>query len=333
MEPSGDQEQRRPEPRNEPRRLAMEEIEQRHAKTQVDPYAPPPEPEPEPAPAQISKIDAAQQSLETPVPAPEPVAAPPPVPMVRVKVDGEEFEVPQADVEAAGGVTIYQKDRAADNRLRRTNESLAESKRLQAQMAQIMQQQVAQRMPPPAPVPTVSQLLQDNIDTIRWGTPEESASAFQKVIEAASPKLDPQQITAYAVSQMQQQTALQGFKAEFADVIANPFILKGAVAREQEILAEATKTGQRITDWAHLYRAIGNEARSAMGRPSQQTQAHVTPNTTDPTSQPVDKEARKASIVNLPTAAARAALPEAPKPETREDILGQLRKSRGLPTG
>lgn len=323
----------RPEPRNDPRRLAMQEIEERHERTQAEnPYAntpeqaqdaPPPEPPAAPEPAETTP-----QAVTTDQPPVEDAAAP--IKTVRVKVDGEEFDAPEADVQAAGGINAYQRDRASENRLRKANEALAETRRVQEQIAQWAAQQI--KAQPVAEPPTVAKLLQDSIETIRWGSSEESAAALQKVIEASNPRLDPRVISDYAVQEMQKQTALVGFKAEFADVVANPLVLKLAITLEQERLAEMRKAGQRPADWPMFYRTIGNEVRSVMGRPSQPAQA--APVTTDSTSQPpVDKEGRKASIVNLPTAAARAALPEAPKPETREDILNQLRKTRGIPTG
>ena len=320
-EPPEDQ-GKRPEPRNDPRRLAMEEIEERHERTRAEEMNPSEEPQ-EP-----------QAELEAETPAepetPTEPAAPEPIKTVRVKVDGEEFDVPEADVLEAGGVPIYQRERAAENRLRKANEALAETKRVQAEIAQWAQKQVQQQ---PAPAkPTVTQLLHDNIDTIRWGTPEESAAALQKVIELANPQLDPRAISNYAVTQIQKQNAVEKFKDEFSDVVANPLVLKLAITLENERLAELTKTGQPPADWVQFYRAIGNEARSVMGRQSQA--APATPVSSDSTSQPaVDKEARKASIVTLPTAAARAALPEAPKPETRDDVLNAMRKARGIPTG
>jgi hypothetical protein len=44
-----------------------------------------------------------------------------------------------------------------------------------------------------------------------------------------------------------------------------------------------------------------------------------------------EKEAKKASIVNLPTASQRAVLPKEEKPQTREEIFREERKARGLP--
>ena len=80
-----------------------------------------------------------------------------------------------------------------------------------------------------------------------------------------------------------------------------------------------------------FYRTIGNEVRSVVGRSSQPAKATVEAPVGN-TSQ-TDKEPRKASIVNLPTASTRAAVKEDPKPETREDILNDMRKRRGLPIG
>lgn len=318
LEPRPETDAPRPEPRNEPRRLAMQEIEDRHNAVQMQNSVVPEEPETEP------KVEPEPKTEVQPETKPE--AAPEPqVKTVHVKVDGQEFDVPESEVEAAGGVNAYQRDKASENRLKKANETLADTRRLQMQMAQWAQQQFK---PPVVEAPTVAKLLQDNIDTIRWGTPEESSAAFQKVIEAASPKVDPQAIAAYSVYKIQQENAKELFRKEFSDVVADPLVLKLAVVLENERLADLKKVGQMPADWATFYRAIGNEARSVKGRPSQPVVV-----STDSTSQPVDKEARKASIVNLPTAAARAALPEAPKPETREDTLNMLRKTRGIPTG
>lgn len=315
----------RPEPRNEPRRLAMEEIEQRDLREKGIPVEPEAK-EPEPKEA---SVETPVQAVETPTEQEAPAETPPEEPKVetvRVKVDGEEFDAPKAEVDEAGGIRAYQREKAAENRLRKANEALAETRRLQAQL-----QAAAQAQQPPAK--TTDQILQEKVDIIRYGTPEESARALQEVLDIQ--RVDLGKIVGQAVSVMQQQMAESAFVNEFSDIVHTPLFLKLAINLKNERIAHSIQTNQPINDWNHFYRSIGNEIRGAIGRPSQAAQTpSASGKTTDSTSPATsDKEAKKASIVNLPTSAARAALPEADKPETRDDILKEMRKSRGIPTG
>ena len=324
-----DDENTRPPLRNEPRRLAMAEIEARDLRTkgiQDVVTAPVPEAKPEAA----AKPETAP-AVATPAPesAPAAVAAETPasepaVKTIKVKVDGQEFDVPQADVEAAGGVTAYQKDKAAENRLNKANQALAETRKTQANTLQWIQQNTSKE-----PVLTDDQFIASKIDTIRFGTPEESSAALREVLKRSNPAIDQNAITQQAVTIMQRNQALDKFTKEFQDVVTNPVLLRAAVSIEAERMQQ---TGPQ-TDWPKFYQTIGNEVRSVTGRPSQPTMTPVVP-TNDTTSQsPSDREARKASIVTIVPAAARAVLPTETKPETREDTLNAMRKSRGLPVG
>lgn len=326
----------RPAARNRNRENAMNEIISRDLRDKglddtpaptSEPTAPEPVP---PTPEEILKANTpSEQQLEQQAPV-APVAEA--VKMTKVKVDGEEFEVPEAEIESAGGLHAYQKDRAAENRLKKANEALAQTRQAQAQIAAWVQAQT-QSLQPKAPQMTDDQFLQSKVDVIRFGTPEESAAALREVLAMNKP-VDPMQITQMAVNQINQNTAVDNFKKEFQDIVTNPMLLRLAVSLENE---RKTSAGAQ-TDWMTFYRQIGNEVRSVVaGRPSQSTASTpvtaVAPSADTPSQAQTDKEARKASIVNLPTAAARAALPQESKPESREDILNQMRKTRGIPTG
>jgi hypothetical protein len=314
----------RPPSRNEPRRLAMEEIERRDLETKgitAEPEAPVQE-TPAPAPEQP---ETAPEAPTEPEVAPTPEApVEPAVEMVTVKVDGEESQVPKSEVEDYGGVKAYQMAKAAENRLKKSNEALTQTRQTQAALVQWIQQQQATQQQQVTP----QQFLASKIDVIRYGTPEESAAALQEVLEKANPRLDQNAITQQAVTKMQQALAVEKFKEEFADVVSNPLVLKLAMTLENERLGQMQQAGH-TPDWQSFYKQLGNEVRSVI-RPSQPTTPASTPSTPSPV---VDKEARKASIVTLPTAAARAELPKESKPETREDALAAMRKARGLPTG
>jgi hypothetical protein len=190
-------------------------------------------------------------------------------------------------------------------------------------------QWIQQQQQPQQPQVTPKQFLAEKIDVIRYGTPEESAAALHEVIERANPRLDQNAITQQAVSTMQRSLAVAEFQKEFPEVVSNQLVLKLALTLENERVAQMQQAGH-TPHWPSFYRQIGNEVQSVIGKPSQPVTTQTTPSTPSPV---VDKEARKASIVNLPTASARAELPRESKPESREETLSQMKKARGLPTG
>ena len=322
LEPSNSEGGETPPPRNEPRRLAMDEIYKARGED-VD-EAPPAAP--------VATVAPAEPVETQPV---EPVADPvaPAVEMVKVKVDGVESEVTKAEIDAEGGVVAYQKSKAAENRLAKAGQALAETRQTQAQIAAWIEQQMAAQRRSAEPAQTDDQFIQSKVDVIRFGTPEESATALREVMNRNNPRVDQNAITQMAVSQMQKNMAVDNFKKEFQDITSNPILLRAAISLENERVQQAQTNPN--TDWGNFFRSIGNEVRSAIGRQHQPatTAGTLATTTADPTSPVSDKEARKASIVNLPTAAARAALPTESKPESREDVLNQMRKTRGVPTG
>ncbi len=296
-------------PQKDDRELIMEEI--RKSRGEKDPDAEP------------AKIEAIQTpAIETPAiqtPEPAPIVAPV---MVKVKVNGKEYDVAQADIDDEGGLVAYRTNRAARERLDEAKQITAVTARTQAQLAAWLQSQQ-----PKEPQLTDDQFIASKIDNIRFGTPEESAAALRDVLARNNPRVDTQAIIQHVTNEISQKAAVDNFKKEFQDITANPLLLRLAVSLENE---RKPQPGQE-TDWAEHYRKIGNEVRSVTGRPSQPAAVSAV-EITDSSSPVSDKEARKASIVNLPTAAARAALPTESKPETREESLNRMRKSRGLPT-
>lgn len=326
-------------PRNPERDAAMEEVLARHHKGSGM-EEPPPEPEVEAKPDDKPKPDAPKPSAAAPEPATAPVAAPAtatapePAKTVRVKVDGQEFDVPESDVTDAGGIHAYQRDRASENRLKETKEALAESRRLQANIAEWVQKQA-----PKEPTLTEDQFITSKMDTIRFGTPEESAAALREVLQRNAPNQNA--IQNQAVIQIRRTAALDKFKEEFADVNTNQLLLKLAATLESERLSKippnAVSDPQFAAqfDWNNFYRIIGNEVRSVVSRPSQPAAAPAIATTVGTPSQSSEKEARKASIVNLPTAAARAELPAEENlgtpDEQRRAAINEMKKSRRIP--
>lgn len=325
--------------KNEPRDRAYEELEERNRRRAEEMTGEKAEPAPETTPDPPPAAEPA-----APAPAPEPVAAAPaPAPaveMVTVKVDGESFEAPKAEVEEAGGIRAYQTMRAADNRLKKANEALAATRQTQeyfANLARNIQQ------PPPPPEPTDDELIQ----AIRFGTPQEASAALAKVsARGRGAQVNPTEIVMQSTAMANYNAAKRKFGTEFADITSNPIVKASADALENQRVRGFAQNGQ--VNWSNLanldfddfFRRIGNEVRGAFGqRQSQPASAPATPAapTASPPSQPSDKETRKLSIVNPPSAAARAALPEEDNPGTPEEqhraAIAEAKKARGQPTG
>lgn len=271
------------------------------------------------APKETPKEDVSQEPAQ-PETAPVEAIAPAETAKVKIKVDGEEIEVTQEQVDEAGSVRALQREMAADNRLKKAKEALEETRRNQSLMVELLQRQQT----PKEPEITDEQFIASKVDVIRFGTQEESAAALREVLQRSSQKVDPQAISRQILGEVERKQAVNGFAKEFEDIAANPLLLRLAMSLEAERVTKGP-----VEDWPRFYRSIGNEVRSVV-RPSQPSNA--TEKTTDTPSTGSDKEARKASIVNLPTAAARAELPKETKPESREDIINQMKEARGIPS-
>ena len=342
-DPRGDPE--RVKARNPARTAAMESIRANRGEKE-----PEPEPEPKADPSDekakpftqtsekakpFDQTSAAQEPAGTVQPEKPadavPVAAEP-IKTVRVKVDGEEFDAPQAEVEEYGGIKAYQISKASENRLKKANEALAQARQMQEAVAQFSKQ----NMPQPAPKLSFDEFVASKADAIRYGTPQEFAIAMKEIKDYGNPPpIDQNMVTNQAVMQMNYQNGVKGFLTEFQDLATNPLLMKltETIARERIATLPQDPVSRSQVDWSDFYRRIGNEVRSVVGRSPQPASAAVVPTTDTPSPVSPDKEARKSSIVNLPTAATRATLPEAEKPETREQSLERMKKARGIQTG
>jgi hypothetical protein len=132
---------------------------------------------------------------------------------------------------------------------------------------------------------------------------------------------------AYLLSRVTE--AENNFIAGNRDLIENPMLKQLVIAEKDRRLMAYGQQNRLPDDWNAFYNQIGTDVRTAIGRPT--IVPHAVPNASQPISGLAEKEARKASIVALPSAATRAAAPEAEKPMTRNDLLARARQSRGQP--
>jgi len=336
--------------RNEQRRLAVEEVENAYQarleeqmkKPGIQEFEPEPKPETPAAPQQAKPEEKPAEPQDT-VPGAQQVTEPvvtPPVETVRVKVDGEEFDAPKAEVDEYGGIRPYQIAKAADKKLREAKEIFAEARKMQDGAVSQALRVLQQNQQPPQPQVNPATLAIQKAVASRFGTDEEFAAAMQEFASSITPKPQDQNIQTYqTIAQVNRHNATNSFKSEFADIVSNPLLLKLSATLENERLSQLPQDPVQLMqfDWTDFYRRIGNEVRSvAAPRPHQSQPNAATPpsTTTGHTSQePSDKEARKSSIVNLPTAAARATPPAEDKPVTYEQARAQalldVAKARG----
>jgi hypothetical protein len=252
------------------------------------------------------------------------------------KVDGVEYDVPLSEIEEAGSEKAWRLNKAAENRLAKASEQVAKASQAQAQF----QQQMAAWMQQNAPKqPQVSdeEFLASRVDKLMFGTPAEKAAAMQEMAARMNPKIDQNALITQTTANIQRDMANAQYKRDFSDVLANPLMKKLSDQLEMEEIGKFVQNGQvnwsglAQTDWKGFYDKIGTQVRGLIGKPSQPT---TDPVVSSGQPSPSQKEARKASIINLPTAAAaRAEAPKEEKQESREESIARMKRSRGIPTG
>jgi len=274
--------------------------------------------QPEPQSQQVE----APQATEAPATTVAQVAEPE---TVEVKIDGQVSKVPKAEVEDYGGVKAYQIIKAQEKRLAEANRYANDLGTMFRQLQQAMQK-------PAQPQPKPEEIVRDAITKIQFGAPEEAQAAFAQAIQALVPRQPDSQAVAMQAYLLTQVTDAENrFIEANKDLVDNQMIRQIVVNEKNRRLAEYQRQKRLPENWNAFYNSIATDVRAALGRPPIAT-AHVPQ---QPASQSTnglaEKEARKASIVALPTAATRAAAPEAEKPLTRDDILAKARKARGQP--
>lgn len=276
------------------------------------------ETEDEPAAEVETPSDATVEAAPEATPAPE---------MVTVKIDGEEQQVLKSEVDEVGGIKSYQMLKASEKRYEQAAKEKQELHQLLLQTKVLLESQ----QKPKEPEKTPDELIKERVTQIQLGTPEEAAQAIKEILQATTPKqIDPVAFANQVANQVAMQTEAQAFAARNSDLLSNQYFAQLAVLMEHDKLAKS-----RPSDWKAFYTNLEVEFRNALGRPATtQVPSVATQQTGQPTSGSVaDKEARKASIVNLPVAGARVPAKEEQKPLSREDRLNLLRKARGQPVG
>jgi hypothetical protein len=341
-----EEEYRRPNPQDNPRNIALAEV----AKTVAAQHAqaagetapsiddegnvtPPPAETPlnEAAAAVPAEEPAGDPSPETPSPASETApAAPPPIEpekMYKVKVDGQEVEVPGKAIIDAGFRT-FQKETAADFRLKMASELLRE--------AEAKVRGTPQAIPEAPAVPKQQEKSDAELaNALQFGTPEQAAEALSALRGRGA--VTPEQVQQFAAQQARIaakdellfQDAMNFVKTEYADLLANDYLKRLFFVEENRRRAPKERGGEADPrPYKDLYKSIGDDLRKAFNLSKPGTSPSGSPT---PPGTAAARQERKAQAVPVPrTAASRlqeaAAAVKVPTPS---EIIAGMAANRG----
>lgn len=336
----------KPNPAANPRNISLGEIANRVAeqhKVEFQETAPSvdedgnvTEPPPSDAPTESAgepDADAAPQSSES-APEQPPKAAPAepdptkesidPAKMYKVKVDGQELEVPGQKIIDAGYRT-FQKETAADFRLNVATNLMQEAERRMAEASG------GKKEDAPAAQKSEGPSAADLAKAIQFGTPEEAEKAINTL--AARGEGSPQQIANLVAQQSRQaardelkfQDALKFVKTEYKDLLSNEYSKRLFFSEEHRYRAPKEQGGLGDSrPYEVVYKEIGDKIRDAFKMPKPAAEVPST-------STAKGRQEAKAKAPAVPrTAASRLSeLPAGEKPKTPTEIIAGMAAKRG----
>lgn len=218
---------------------------------------------------------------------------------VKIKVDGEEREVPKDKIYDAG-IRAMQKESSADKRLEEATRLLREIEQKYAQ---------PQQKADPSPEwddETVAYALEH-------GSEEQKAYAIKQIRgrEQATPEQIAEITTKRVLDTVDFKDSSEWFLKEYSDVAGDPYLLQLAAIAEDK-----ARSGGDTRTRKELYKTIGEDLRKWKG-------GMTASKTLD------DKREQKSNIVNLPSASMKKKAPEEPKTPSAADTIEKMRQARG----
>lgn len=238
------------------------------------------EPEPE------QKIEEKQEDVKEPV-----------IETVKIKVDGEEKEVPKDKIYDAG-IRALQKESAADKRLEEATRLLKEAK-------EYAQPKAKEELPQQWDDQTIAYALEHGDDA-------QKAYAVNQMRgrDTTTPDELIAKTTQSVLDNVDFKTASDWFLTEYNDIAKDPYLFQLAGIAEDKARANGDNRPRK-----ELYKNIGDDLRKWKGGSTVQTLEA--------------KQEQKSNIVNLPSASVKKSTPAEAKPRTTADIIEDMRKSRG----
>lgn len=278
---------------------------------------------------------------------------------VKVKVLGQEFEVPQSDVDEAGGITAYQKDRAASMRLqdaaRREADLKAEREALRKEREQFQQERESSGRNAPAKAPgapagaapiqkdgagegeDVQAKAEAIANDLYSGNPKRARAAIAQIMQAQTApvaQIDPAEVARQAAELLKQQDQQRdngksapaqpvdaGMKVELQELNDMMSSEYRDLLEDPDMKAKAlAKFNELRADPANKYRRLVDMGREA-AKLTQKAGKHPRQDVVE----------RKRSLPPTPQGHT-AHRPSAPAPVSGSAHIERMRKSRGLPT-
>lgn len=252
------------------------------------------------------------EALEAEAPeAPETPEPPPERPKVKIKVDGQEMEVDEDKIREEG-IKSLQKEIAADKRLE-------EASRIKKQMEDAWQAAQKQAQVPPVQTTAPSQDGQAGADDffiqavkkIQYGSETEAAEAMKTLVSQAAQAGRPRELTLQQVQDfIDFREATKWAFDEYKDLLSDPVLRTAFAESERALRAKGDSRPYR-----EIYQEIGTGLRGWLKDKI-------------PAPSPQTKVERKASVVNIPSAATRQQAPQPQKEPTPTDVIAEMRKAR-----
>lgn len=239
--------------------------------------------------------------------------------MVRVKIDGEEKDLSEADV-----IKGFQKDATASKRLeeaaRKQKELDARETALTERERQIVAAQQAVKDSPTPPAPE-GDAVKEFLTAFYEGDEEKTEQALRRLTAGRPPATHEPDLSSIVPAvkdqvkkELEAEKAVTEFTKDYKDIIDDPYLAKVADAffdaeiKDGKSFSEALKTaGNNTRDWIKKY----------------------TPEPAPSARQ--ERLSRKESIDNLPVTSAVSGAVNKDEPETPSSIIAKMREARGLP--
>lgn len=274
-------------------------------------------------------VDAAAVAGEAPAPVADPatVVAPeatvaedkPTGQLAKIKVFGEEKEVPIEQVIAAG-VASLQKESAADVRLREASALHAEA---QALFAQARAQQPAQPAQPAAEAQPTQDEAIAIAQAIQSGDRVQTAAAIQHILNrGANPQAVEQvvqrNVAAHVADILSHRDAVKQLESEIPDIKVNPIVQQFAATEERRLrMLDAQKGVNR--GYAEVYADVAKTLKEFRGAGAQSAPASTLQ------ARQQAKAAAPAAVVGAAPVAASSATK---RPPTARDTIAAMQRQR-----
>ncbi len=237
---------------------------------------------------------------------------------VKLKVDGQEFDVPRADVLKAGGgnlesgIRIMQMEAAAQRRLDHSK-AIAAQAQAYAQQVLAASQAVQQQKPQAQPAQPDDAAI---LEAIRFGDPAEATRALQVLEERAAQRatsraqasMTPEQVQFFVQDRIDYQKSMEVLQRDYSDIVSDPNlnVLAGSIFQQKRAAGDQRSRVEVLSE-------VASEIRKWRGEP-------VKPSP--------EKLERKKTIQVVKPANVRSASEPEEKPKTTEQIIAEMRAQR-----